>query len=47
MLNMIKQRAGLNDGDRVMITKGDLHGHSGGTNGMKIVSVGDFVEHVE
>ena len=29
-----------------MITKGDLHGHSGGTNGMKIVTVGDFVEHV-
>ena len=47
VLNVIKQRAGLNDGDRVMITKGDLHGHSGGTNGMKIVSVGDFVEHVE
>ena len=24
----------------------DLHGYSGGTNGMKIVTVGDFVEHV-
>lgn len=33
-------------GDRVILTKGDLHGHSGGTNGMKIVTVGDFVDNV-
>lgn len=36
----------VSDGDKVIITKGDLLGHVGGTNGMKIVTVGDFVEHV-
>ncbi len=34
------------EGDKVIITKGDLIGHTGGTNGMKIVTVGDFIEHV-
>ncbi len=46
VLTLLKDRGAVGDGDRVMITKGDLHGHSGGTNGMKIVTVGDFVEHV-
>jgi pyruvate kinase len=47
VLSLIKGHGAVADGDRVIITKGDLHGYSGGTNGMKIVTVGDFVEHVE
>ena len=43
VLNLIMEHGGLKNGDRVMITKGDLHGHSGGTNGMKIITVGDFL----
>ena len=46
VLNLLAARGVVENGDQVMITKGDLHGHSGGTNGMKIVTVGDFVEHV-
>lgn len=46
VLTLLKERGAVEDGDLVIITKGDLHGHSGGTNGMKIVKVGDFVEHV-
>ena len=46
VLTLLKNSGAVGDGDKVMITKGDLHGHSGGTNGMKIVTVGDFVEHV-
>ncbi|MEX2480832.1 MAG: pyruvate kinase [Gammaproteobacteria bacterium] len=46
VLSLLKARGVVSDGDRVIITKGDLHGYSGGTNGMKIVTVGDFVEHV-
>ena len=47
VLSAIKEHGAIGEGDRVIITKGDLHGYSGGTNGMKIVTVGDFVEHVE
>lgn len=47
VLTELKQRGVVEDTDRVIITKGDLHGYSGGTNGMKIVAVNDFVEHVE
>lgn len=46
VLTVLYERGVVGDGDRVIISKGDLHGHSGGTNGMKIVTVGDFVEHV-
>ncbi|HEY0974546.1 MAG TPA: pyruvate kinase [Solimonas sp.] len=38
-IECLKVRASLNDGDRVLVTKGDGAG-SGGTNSMKIVSVG-------
>jgi len=34
------------NGDRVIITKGDLMGNGGGTNAMKIVEVGNLVEAV-
>jgi pyruvate kinase len=46
VLKRLKLRGGLNRGDRVILTKGDSQGRSGGTNGMKIVTVGDFIEHV-
>jgi pyruvate kinase len=37
----------VNDGDLVIITKGDLMGSSGGTNAMKIVQVGSLVEPLD
>ncbi len=46
VLKELLKRGVANDGDKVIITKGDLLGHIGGTNGMKIVTVGDFAEHV-
>jgi len=46
VLRVLKARGVVADGDRVIITKGDLHGYSGSTNGLKIVTVGDFVPHV-
>jgi pyruvate kinase len=46
ILEQLRKRGVVVDGDKVIITKGDLLGHIGGTNGMKIVTVGEFVEHV-
>ena len=46
VLTRLKVPASLKAGDRVILTKGDLDGRSGGTNGMKIVTVGDFIQHV-
>jgi len=46
ILEQLRKRGVVSDGDKVIITKGDLLGHIGGTNGMKIVTVGEFVEHV-
>ena len=46
ILEQLLKRGVVENGDKVIITKGDLIGHTGGTNGMKIVTVGDFVEHV-
>ena len=46
ILEQLTKRGVVADGDKVIITKGDLLGHIGGTNGMKIVIVGEFVEHV-
>lgn len=46
VLEQLRKRGVVSHGDKVIITKGDLHGHIGGTNGMKIVTVGEFVEHV-
>ncbi|MFT5131728.1 MAG: pyruvate kinase [Gammaproteobacteria bacterium] len=42
--NLIKKEI-LSDGDYVIITKGDLQGHRGGTNNMKILQVGETLEH--
>ncbi|MCP5145490.1 MAG: pyruvate kinase [Gammaproteobacteria bacterium] len=46
VLNELKARGAVKAGDKVIVTKGDLMGFSGGTNGMKIVVVDQFVEHV-
>ena len=46
VLEQLRKRGVVSHGDKVIITKGDLHGHIGGTNGMKIVTVGEFIEHV-
>ena len=35
----------VEEGDYVIITKGDLQGHRGGTNNMKILQVGNTTEH--
>jgi pyruvate kinase len=35
----------VDKGDYVIITKGDLHGRRGGTNNMKIIRVGESIEH--
>jgi pyruvate kinase len=36
----IRQRGLVQDGDKIILTKGDLYGAEGGTNAMKIVKVG-------
>jgi pyruvate kinase len=36
----LRSRGLVNDGDRIIITKGDFSGIGGGTNAMKIVEVG-------
>ncbi len=44
VIDELKRRGTVRDGDRVIITKGDLAGVMGGTNAMKIVTVGELVE---
>jgi pyruvate kinase len=44
VVDELKRRGSVRDGDLVVITKGDLAGVMGGTNAMKIVKVGDLVE---
>ncbi|MGC8733171.1 MAG: pyruvate kinase alpha/beta domain-containing protein, partial [Halothiobacillaceae bacterium] len=39
----LRRREILEDGDLVIITKGDLMGEMGGTNAMKIVRVGEVI----
>ncbi|MFT4581338.1 MAG: pyruvate kinase [Gammaproteobacteria bacterium] len=46
ILEQLRARGAITDGDKVIITKGDLLGDIGGTNGMKIVTAGAYVEHV-
>ncbi|GMR06694.1 MAG: pyruvate kinase [Gammaproteobacteria bacterium] len=41
VLNVLKERGAIEDGDMVIISKGDLVGKQGGTNVMKILRVGD------
>jgi len=43
-IELLKARGVVEDGDLVIITKGDLMGVDGGTNAMKIVRVGELVD---
>lgn len=43
IVDELKRRGTVRDGDLVIITKGDLAGVMGGTNAMKIVKVGELV----
>ena len=45
-VDILKGEGVAEDGDRVIITKGDLMGNGGGTNAMKIVEVGNLVDAV-
>ena len=43
----LRSRGLVNDGDRIIITKGDFSGIGGGTNAMKIVEVGQVSGEAE
>lgn len=44
IIEELRRRGAVRDGDLVVITKGDLAGVAGGTNVMKVVRVGDMYE---
>ena len=46
-VKLMKSHGTVDDGDLVIITKGDLMGSGGGTNAMKIVEVGNMPEFVD
>lgn len=45
MIDLLLKFGEVEDGDFVIITKGDLRGRRGGTNNMKIIQVGQALEH--
>ncbi len=45
MIEQLMAEGAVEDGDYVIITKGDLRGTRGGTNNMKIIQVGQALEH--
>jgi pyruvate kinase len=45
-VELMKKHGTIEDGDLVIITKGDLMGAGGGTNAMKIVEVGNMPNFV-
>ncbi len=45
MIDQLIAEGAVEDGDFVIITKGDLRGRRGGTNNMKIIQVGQALEH--
>ncbi len=45
MVDQLIAQGTVEDGDYVIITKGDLRGKRGGTNNMKIIQVGQALEH--
>ncbi len=47
VIDDLKRRNAVRDGDLVIITKGDLIGSEGGTNAMKIVRVGQLADPTE
>ena len=46
VIELMKKRNTIEEGDLVIITKGDLMGTGGGTNAMKIVEVGNMPKFV-
>ena len=46
-VDLLKKQNAIEDGDHVVITKGDLMGTGGGTNAMKIVEVGNMPKFVD
>lgn len=45
MIEILMARGAVKHGDAVLITKGDLRGARGGTNNLKIIRVGEALEH--
>jgi pyruvate kinase len=45
MLEELVTKNIVQEGDYVIITKGDLRGARGGTNNMKLLRVGEATEH--
>ena len=45
MIELLMKRGVVKETDAVIITKGDLRGSRGGTNNMKIIRVGEALEH--
>ena len=45
MIDQLVDQGAVEEGDFVIITKGDLRGRRGGTNNMKIIQVGQALEH--
>lgn len=45
MIDLLIAEDAVKDGDFVIITKGDLRGRRGGTNNMKLIQVGQALEH--
>jgi pyruvate kinase len=41
VIDEMRRRGAVRDGDLIIITKGDMDGVQGGTNVMKIVRIGD------
>ena len=46
IIDVLLRRNLVGKGDIVLITKGDLRGHRGGTNNLKIVRVGETTEQL-
>ena len=45
IIDVLLEQKIVTNGDFVVITKGDLRGRRGGTNNMKIIKVGEALEH--
>lgn len=44
VIDELKRRGAVRDGDKIILTKGDLAGVMGGTNAMKILTVGQLMD---
>ena len=41
IIDKLRSRGLVHDGDSFIITKGDATGHQGGTNSLKVITVGE------